>query len=62
MLRGESLAHCNIMEYFVDTYEADMEKRYMHSANDEGDDADDIESVPGCSLEAYQHGEGSWCS
>ena len=29
------------MEYFMDTYEADMEKRYMHSTNDKGDDADD---------------------
>ena len=37
VLRGESLAHCNIMEYFVDIYEADMKKRYMHSANDTTD-------------------------
>ena len=37
MLRGESLVHCNIMEYFVDTYKADMEKHYMHSTNDTTD-------------------------
>ena len=41
MLQGESLSHCNIMEYFVDTYEANMEQHYMPCADGKDDDMDD---------------------
>lgn len=40
MLRGESLEDMNIIEYFVHTYEADMERRYLAADEDDNNDSD----------------------
>lgn len=41
MLRGESLEDMNIIEYFVHTYEDDMESRYLMAEEDENNGDDD---------------------
>ena len=50
MLRGEGLKDMNIIEYFVHTYEADMERRYLVADEDDNDDdpVADEHRKPGC--------------
>jgi PIF1-like helicase len=47
MLRGDALEHLNIVEYFVHTYEDDMDRRYLDTNDDESDPLTDQHRKPG---------------
>ena len=47
MLRGDALEHLNIVEYFVHTYEDDMDRRYLDTNDDESDSLTDQHRKPG---------------
>ena len=47
MLRGDALEHLNIVEYFVHTYEDDMDHRYSDANDDEADPLTDQHRKPG---------------
>jgi len=48
MLRGDALEHLNIVEYFIHTYEDDMDRRYLDTNDDESDPLTDQHRKPGC--------------